>query len=89
MDRQRPIAWLALLGGAPMFFYVLHLYVLKVLYFSAVGVWGLNQGKSFGFDNVGMLWRTAAVLAPLLYFPARWFAEFKQRRRDLWWPRYL
>jgi uncharacterized membrane protein len=89
MDRQRPIAWLALLGGAPMFFYVLHLYVLKVLYFSAVGVWGLNQGKSFGFDNVGMLWLTAAVLAPLLYFPARWFAEFKQRRRDLWWPRYL
>jgi uncharacterized membrane protein len=89
MDSQRPIAWLALLGGAPLFFDILHLYVLKVLYFSAVGVWGLNQGKSFGFDNVGMLWLTAAVLAPLLYFPARWFAEFKQRRRDLWWPRYL
>lgn len=89
LDDERTIAWLALLGGAPMFFYIFHLYVLKVLYFSAVAVWGLNQGKSFGVDHVGMLWLTAAVLAPLLYFPARWFAEFKQRRRDLWWPRYL
>jgi uncharacterized membrane protein len=89
LDRERPIAWLALLGGAPMFFYIFHLYVLKVLYFSAVALWGLNEGKSFGVDSVGMLWLIAAVLAPLLYFPARWFAEFKQRRRDLWWPRYL
>lgn len=89
LDGEKPIAWLALLGGAPMFFYIFHLYVLKALYFAAVAVWGLNKGQYFGFDNVGMIWLTAALLTVPLYLPARWFAEFKQRRRDLWWPRYL
>ena len=89
LDDQRPVAWLALLGGAPMFFYILHLYVLKALYFGAVAVWGQNQGASFGFDHVSSIWLAAALLALALYFPARAFAQFKQRHRDLWWPRYL
>jgi len=89
LDDQKPVAWLALLGGAPMFFYILHLYVLKGLYFGAVALWGLNKGAYFGFDHVSAIWLTAAVLALVLYFPARAFAQFKQRRRDLWWPRYL
>jgi uncharacterized membrane protein len=89
LDDHKPVAWLALLGGAPMFFYILHLYVLKGLYFGAVAIWGLNQGASFGFDHVPAIWLTAAILALALYFPARAFAQFKQRRRDLWWPRYL
>ena len=89
LDDEKPVAWLALLGGAPMFFYILHLYVLKGLYFGAVAVWGLNKGASFGFDHVWSIWLTAAILSLALYFPARAFAEFKQRRRDLWWPRYL
>jgi uncharacterized membrane protein len=89
LDDQKPVAWLALLGGAPMFFYILHLYVLKALYFGAVAIWGLNKGASFGFDHVPEIWVTAAILALALYFPARAFAQFKQRHRDLWWPRYL
>jgi hypothetical protein len=88
-DGERPVSTLAILGGAPMFFYIVHLYTLKALYFSAVAIWGLNEGKSFGFDHVWMIWTTAACLAIPLYFPASWFAQFKQRRRDLWWPRYL
>jgi uncharacterized membrane protein len=88
-DAERPVAALAILGGAPMFFYILHLYTLKALYFGAVAIWGLNQGRSFGLDHVWMIWTAAAALAIPLYFPASWFAQFKQRRRDLWWPRYL
>lgn len=89
LDGARPIAWLALLGGAPMFFYIVHLYVIKALYFAAVAAFGLNHGAYFGFGGVPTIWLAAAVLAVALYFPSRWFAEFKQRRRDLWWPRYL
>lgn len=88
-DRKRPIARLAVLGGAPMFFYIMHLYTLKALYFGALAIWGPNQGKVFGFSEVWMIWLAAALLAVPLYFPASWFAQFKQRRRDLWWPRYL
>jgi uncharacterized membrane protein len=85
----RVVPTLAFLGGAPMFFYLLHLYVLKVLNAVAVGVWGNNQGASFGFDHVWQIWATAAVLIVPLYLPSRWFAGFKQRRKDIWWLRYL
>jgi uncharacterized membrane protein len=80
---------LAFLGGAPMFFYIMHLYVLKVLYFIAVALFGNNQGATFGVDHVWAIWLIAAVLLPPLYIPSRWFAGFKQRRRDIWWLRYL
>ena len=80
---------LAFLGGAPMFFYIMHLYVLKVLYFIAVAVFGMNQGATFGVEHVWAIWLIALVLLPPLYIPSRWFAGFKQRRRDIWWLRYL
>nr|UKE83670.1 hypothetical protein KXZ65_21985 [Pectobacterium sp. PL152] len=42
-ERQQQKRWLVMLasfGAAPMFFYLLHLYVLKGLYLTAVAVWG-------------------------------------------------
>jgi len=80
---------LATLGAAPMFFYVLHLYVLKFMYLAAVAVWGTNQGQLFGLDHLLWLWVLAAVLAVALYPAVRWFAALKQRRRDLAWLKYL
>ncbi|WP_053845185.1 DUF1624 domain-containing protein [Paracidovorax avenae] len=84
--------WLRVLvafGAAPMFFYVLHLYVLKVLYLGALGLWGPNQGRYFGFDAVWQVWLCTAVLAALLYGPVRAFGAFKARRKDLAWLRFL
>jgi uncharacterized membrane protein len=89
MEDAPSMALLGIFGGAPMFFYILHLYVLKGLYFAAVAVWGLNQGKSFGVDNIGLIWLTAVVLLVPLYLPSAWFARLKQRRRDIAWLRYL
>lgn len=80
---------LATLGGAPMFFYLLHLYVLKALYLFAFAIFGANQGKYFGFDALWGIWLTAALLIVPLYWPAAWFAQFKQRRKDLGWLKYL
>ncbi|WCM91655.1 DUF1624 domain-containing protein [Acidovorax sp. NCPPB 2350] len=91
-ERARPAPWLAVLaafGAAPMFFYVLHLYVLKALYLSAQSVWGNNQGRYFGFDAMWQIWLCTAVLAVLLYRPVRAFGAFKARRKDLAWLKYL
>lgn len=76
-------------GGAPMFFYVLHLLVLKAMYLIAVQIWGMNQGKYYGFDSLGGIWLWAALLGAALYFPTRWFAQLKQRRRDIGWLKYF
>ena len=77
------IALLAIYGGAPMFFYLLHLYVLKALYLIAVVIWGTNQGAYYGFDHLPMVWLWSVLLGVVLFFPTRWFAELKQRRRDI------
>ncbi|WP_095151439.1 DUF1624 domain-containing protein [Pseudomonas sp. Irchel s3b5] len=91
-ERSRQRRWisvLAVFGAAPMFFYILHLYVLKVLYLACVAILGLNQGSFFGFDGVGMVWLTAVSLAVVLYWPVRWFAALKARRRDITWLKYF
>jgi uncharacterized membrane protein len=83
------IAWLAVFGSAPMFFYLLHLYVLKALYLIALARWGKNQGDWFGFDAVWQLWLCTLLLALLLWWPVRAFARLKQRRRDIRWLKYF
>jgi len=86
---KRWIGVLAVFGAAPMFFYLLHLYVLKVLYVACVAAFGLNHGNYFGFDSIGAVWLAALLLPLVLYVPVRWFAGLKARRRDLAWLKYL
>ncbi|ASR42708.1 hypothetical protein BEN78_04180 [Xanthomonas citri pv. mangiferaeindicae] len=85
----RRLAPVATYGAAPMFFYLLHLYVLKLLYLAAVAVWGLNQGAVFGFGAAAWLLPAAAALALALYPAVRGFAALKARRRDWTWLRYF
>lgn len=80
---------LADIGAAPMFFYLLHLYLLKALYLLAVAIFGHNQGDYYGFGSVWALWLATALLAVALYLPTRAFARLKARRRDLAWLRYF
>jgi uncharacterized membrane protein len=89
LQSRKWIAPLVVFGAAPMFFYLLHLYVLKVLYLAALGSWGTNQGSYFGFDSVVSVWLCAALLALVLFPAVRWFAGVKARRRDLAWLKYL
>jgi len=72
-----------------LFFYILHLYTLKALYWTAYSIWGPTKGSVFGVDSVAWVWLWAAILITALYFPTRWFAGLKQRRRDIWWLKYL
>lgn len=89
LQTRRWIRWLTVFGSAPMFFYLLHLYVLKVLYVIAVALFGLNQGSYFGFDSVPTIWLASLLLALTLYPAVRWFSVLKSRRRDIAWLKYL
>ncbi|MFL1480379.1 DUF1624 domain-containing protein [Pseudomonas grimontii] len=89
VGHRRWIGVLAVFGSVPMFFYLLHLYVLKVLYVLCVALFGLNHGNYFGFDSMGAVWLMAMALPLALYPPVRWFAALKARRRDLAWLKYL
>lgn len=91
-ERRQDSRWilpLTVFGSAPMFFYLLHLYVLKFAYLATVAAFGLNQGGYFGFDSMGSVWLVAVLLAVALYLPVRWFSRLKGRRRDLPWLKYF
>ncbi|VVQ36833.1 DUF1624 domain-containing protein [Pseudomonas fluorescens] len=86
---RRWIRWLTVFGSAPMFFYLLHLYALKLLYLIGVALFGLNQGNYFGFSSVAAIWLAAALLSIVLFPAVRWFSALKARRRDIAWLKYL
>jgi len=79
---------LATFGGAPMFYYVLHLFVLLIGYRVLLAIYGPNQGSRFGVDAFWIVWATTLALIPLLYLPCRAFARYKRSARQAW-VRYL
>ena len=88
-QNDRWIKTLCAFGAAPMFFYILHLYVLKAIYELCVALWGLNYGKFFGVETIGQVWLITIVMAVVLYWPVRWFGALNARRRDIAWLKYL
>ncbi|MDG1858471.1 MAG: hypothetical protein P8I94_05175, partial [Emcibacteraceae bacterium] len=88
-DSSWSVEKLSILGGAPMFFYILHLYILKAIYLICLAIFGANKGTLFGVDDLYMVWFCAFLLILPLYYPSVWFAKLKRRRRDLNWLRYL
>jgi uncharacterized membrane protein len=99
MKIPRALSPLLTFGRVPLFFYVLHLYLIHSLaVLMAVlfhqPVWWLLHGAFFfgapdsygyGLPFVYLMWITAVVI---LYFPCRWFEGIKRRRKD-WWLSYL
>ena len=86
-------------GRVPMFFYILHLYlihslaVLIAVLFHQPVAWlfhggfffGAPDGWGFNLPFIYLMWITAIVI---LYFPCRWYEGVKQRRKD-WWLSYI
>ncbi|HSZ02418.1 MAG TPA: heparan-alpha-glucosaminide N-acetyltransferase domain-containing protein [Terriglobales bacterium] len=85
-------------GRVPMFFYILHLYLIHslavlVAVLSHQPVTWLLNGSFFGAPDdwgynlpfVYLMWITVVVI---LYFPCRWYEGVKQRRKD-WWLSYI
>ncbi|WP_027477104.1 DUF1624 domain-containing protein [Curvibacter gracilis] len=86
------IGWagpLADIGGAPMFFYLVHLYLLYLLHWVLLHHVGPNHGGRFGLDEVWQIWALAAGVVALLYGPCRWFARVKRNNPSVRWLRYF
>jgi len=64
-------------------------YFLKFLYLSAVAIYGLNQGQYFGLSQTWQMPLLSIIFAFILYFPTKWYANLKQKRRDIKWLKYL
>ncbi len=87
-------------GRVPMFYYVLHLYLIHLMAILAglafhqpvAWLWHggitlpVQPGYGHGLVFIYLMWITVVAL---LYLPCRWFMEFKQRHRDWSWLSYV
>lgn len=78
----------AVFGGAPMFYYLLHLFTLLILQVAALAILGANYGGRYEFDSYWMVWLMSAALLPLMYWPCKAFGQFK-RRTTMAWVKYF
>lgn len=94
--------WITVFGRVPFFYYLLHIPLIHVLALivsqirlGEVSPWlFMNhpmgnppppEGYAWSLATLYLVW---VVTIALLYFPCRWFAEVKARRRE-WWMSYL
>ena len=94
---------LASLGRVPLFYYLLHIplihllaCIVSLLRAGAIDPWlfanhpMMNPPPPPGYTwSLPLLYLVTAVAVVVLYFPCRWFARLKERRRDLSWLSYL
>jgi len=71
----------AVFGGAPLFYYLLHLYALLALQRIAAALFGVAR---FDVDHVWQLWAITALLAFMLYWPTRRFGRYKRESGKGW-----
>ncbi|PLY40151.1 hypothetical protein CSZ94_22495 [Janthinobacterium sp. ROICE36] len=74
----------ATFGGAPMFYYLLHLYLLLAISLTLTAVLGANHGARYGVEHIWQVWLLALLLMPVLYFPCRAFAHYKRTSKQAW-----
>ncbi|KKO64050.1 hypothetical protein VM94_02494 [Janthinobacterium sp. KBS0711] len=74
----------ATFGGAPMFYYLLHLYLLLVIRIALTAALGANHGDRYGVEHIWQVWLIALALMPVLYFPCRAFANYKRTSKQAW-----
>ncbi|NEO57121.1 MAG: DUF1624 domain-containing protein [Okeania sp. SIO3B5] len=91
---------LIILGQQPLFFYVIHIYlihltaILFALYrygiepftFSQVGINWKPQAFGYNLPIVYLIW---LLITFLLYIICNWFAKYKKNHKSKWWLNYL
>jgi uncharacterized membrane protein len=100
LDRARGevARWVTVFGRVPFFYYVLHIPLIHALAIvvswireGAVNPWLFanhpmgNPPPPEGYIwSLGLLYLVWAIALVILYFPCRWFADLKARRKDPW-----
>lgn len=98
--KGRLVSFFKVYGNVPFFYFVLHLYFIRLINViliaaSGIDIWHVKSPQApfvfgpvpFGYPlwTVYLIW---AFVIAALYFPCRWFANYK-RSHSQWWLSYL
>jgi uncharacterized membrane protein len=98
--KNKLTAFLKFYGSVPLFYYVLHLYLLRVINASLFFLQGFSfsdivtpgqlllfspPAYGLGLGGVYLIW---SMVVALLYRPCRWFSNYKRKNKG-WWLSYL
>lgn len=97
--RGKIVSFFSVFGRVPFFYYVLHLYLIRVLSmivaeFTGYG-WELMVQTSFDIDlkdfgfNLGIVYLIWIGIILILYPLCKKFDSYKQNHKDKWWLSYL
>jgi uncharacterized membrane protein len=90
-------------GRVPLFYYVIHVYVLHLLAMLAAEfspgydwssmiliepIWFQTAFKGYGF-SLAIVYLIWIAIVVSLYFPCRWYDRYKQTHKEKWWLSYL
>jgi uncharacterized membrane protein len=95
-----PSRILLVFGRVPLFYYVLHIYLIHALAIVASlafhqPIWHGTVIAEFAHQPAGyghglpFIYATWILAVAILYLPCRWFMEFRSRHRDWTWLSYL
>jgi uncharacterized membrane protein len=103
---ERPKTWISgailHIGRVPMFYYLLHLYLIHLGAMAAAEISGIGwqnmilskwpwlepQLKGYGF-SLGVVYLVWISVVLLLYPLCKWYDRYKQAHREKWWLSYL
>nr|WP_293834363.1 heparan-alpha-glucosaminide N-acetyltransferase domain-containing protein [uncultured Arsenicibacter sp.] len=92
---------LSVYGRVPMFYYLIHWYLIHTLMLVMLFMQGFTPDQFvFGPFQFGRPKEPSGVDLPttyliwlgivvLLYFPCRWYWQYKRRHKEIWWLRYI
>ncbi len=82
---EKKLPWkniLSTFGSVPMFFYIIHIYLVHLINKFCILLWGTNQGQYFSFSGVWGLWIFSLIIAVPLWFLCRWYGEIKRKSNN-------
>lgn len=71
-------------GGAPMFFYIVHLYLLLVIYKVATWYLGAPEHGYLSVPSIYWIWAMTLAGAVIMYWPTKRFNEYKRQSTKAW-----
>ena len=95
-------AWITALGRVPMFYYIVHLYLIHLMAVFAALATGFDLSdmvfdtwvtdspnlKGYGF-SLGIVYLVWIVVVLVLFPLCLWYDRYKTKHRDKWWLSYL